>query len=213
MLVDDRPLVRNGIASLLRARGHEVVGEVGDGIEAIEAVPGLSPDVILMDINMPRMGGLEATRLIKARYPETKIVMLTVSDDEGDLFEAIKSGAQGYLLKDLQATEFFDALESIDRGEAVIPSRLAGNLLSEFRSTSRRAESGVEQDPLSPREQDVLGLVAEGFTNREVGEKLFISENTVKYHMKNILDKLHLQNRAQVIAWAARRGDIGRNNR
>ena len=204
MLVDDRPLIRNGIASLLRAHGHEVVAEANDGHEALQLVEQSSPDLILMDIQMPGMGGLEATRLIKALHADTKIVMLTVSDDENDLFEAVKSGAHGYLLKDLEAPQFFEALDAIDRGEAVIHTRLAGNLLSEFRSKSRQV--GEPGDSLSPREQEVLDLVSQGLTNKEVGEGLYISENTVKYHMKNILDKLHLQNRSQVIAWAARHG-------
>ena len=137
MLVDDQPLIRNGIASLLRARGHEVVGEANDGQNALGLVDESSPDLVLMDIQMPGMGGLEATRLIKAQHPDTKIVILTVSDDENDLFEAVKSGAHGYLLKDLEASQFFEALDAIDRGEAVIPTRLAGNLLTEFRSKSR----------------------------------------------------------------------------
>ncbi len=115
MLVDDHPLVRNGIASLLRARGHEVVAEAGNGREALATVGKISPDLVLMDIRMPEMGGLEATRLIKAEYPNIKIVMLTVSDDEQDLFEAVKSGAHGYLLKDLEAAQFFEALEAIQR--------------------------------------------------------------------------------------------------
>ena len=206
MLVDDRPLVRNGIASLLRAHGHDVVAEANDGQEALDTVEQASPDLVLMDIQMPRMGGLEATRLIKARDPEIKIVMLTVSDDENDLFEAVKSGAHGYLLKDLEASQFFESLDAIDRGEAVIPPRLAGNLLQELRSRTRQAEATDPRDSLSTREQEVLSLVSEGLTNRETAEQLYISENTVKFHMKNILDKLHLQNRSQVIAWAARRG-------
>ena len=206
MLVDDRHLVRNGIASLLRARGHEVVAEADNGREALEKVGQVLPDLILMDIRMPQMNGLEATRLIKARYPDMKIVMLTVSDDEQDLFEAIKSGAHGYLLKDLEATQFFEALEDIATGQAVLPTRLAGKLLEEFRSQAKRAGNVEEAELLSSREQEVLTLVAQGLTNKEVAEKLYISENTVKYHMKNILDKLHLQNRAQVIAWAARQG-------
>ena len=142
MLVDDRLLVRNGIASLLRARGHEVVAEAGNGLEALETVGQVLPDLILMDIRMPQMNGLEATRLIKAQYPDMKIVMLTVSDDEQDLFEAIKSGAHGYLLKDLEATQFFEALEDIATGQAVLPTRLAGKLLEEFRSQARRAGGG-----------------------------------------------------------------------
>ncbi|PKB79581.1 MAG: hypothetical protein BZY88_12660 [SAR202 cluster bacterium Io17-Chloro-G9] len=205
MLVDDRPLIRNGIASLLRAHGHEVVAEAKDGHEALELVGRASPDLILMDIQMPGMGGLEATRLIKTQHPHTKIVMLTVSDDENDLFEAVKSGAHGYLLKDLEAPQFFEALDAIDRGEAVIPTRLAGNLLAEFRSKSQQVQETNPSDSLSPREKEVLDLVSLGLTNKEVAEKLYVTENTVKYHMKNILDKLHLRNRSQVIAWAARR--------
>ncbi len=204
MLVDDRPLLRNGVASLLRARGHEVVGEADDGLAALGMVGEAAPDVVLMDITMPGMGGLEATRLMTARHPEVKIVMLTVSDDENDLFEAVKSGARGYLLKDLEASQFFEALDAIARGEAVIPSRLAGNLLEEFRSKSLGVAETDPGDALSPREREVLDQVAQGLTNKEVAEQLYISENTVKYHMKNILDKLHLRNRAQVIAWAAR---------
>ena len=207
MLVDDRPLLRNGLASLLRAHGHEVVGEADDGRQALDMVGQASPDVVLMDISMPVMGGLEATRLMTAQHPEVKIVMLTVSDDENDLFEAVKSGAKGYLLKDLRASQFFEALDAIDRGEAVIPTRLAGNLLEEFRSKSQGAAEIGPGDALSPREREVLDHVSQGLTNKEVAEKLYISENTVKYHMKNILDKLHLRNRSQVIAWAARQGD------
>lgn len=205
MLVDDRPLVRNGIASLLTSRGHEVVAEANDGLEALRLVEDTNPELILMDIQMPGMGGLEATRLIIAQRPESKIVMLTVSDDENDLFEAVKSGAQGYLLKDLETHQFFEALDAIDRGEAVIPTRLASNLLAEFRANDQREPDPI--DPLSPREQGVLDLVSQGLTNKEVADGLYISENTVKFHMKNILDKLHLRNRSQVIAWAARRGN------
>ena len=213
MLVDDHPLVRNGIASLLRARGHEVVAEASNGREALSTVGKISPDLVLMDIRMPEMGGLEATRLIKAEYPDIKIVMLTVSDDEQDLFEAVKSGAHGYLLKDLEASQFFEALEAIQRDEVVLPSRLAGKLLDEFRVQSQQVGKTVEREPLSIREREVLDLVSQGITNKEVAEKLYISENTVKYHMKNILDKLHLRNRGEVIAWAARRDpdDRGRS--
>ncbi|MFQ5874223.1 MAG: response regulator [Dehalococcoidia bacterium] len=204
MLVDDQPLVRDGIASLLRTRGHEVVAEVSNGREALAKVDQVSPDLILMDIRMPQMGGLEATRLIKSQRPDAKIVMLTVSDDEQNLFEAIKSGAHSYLLKDLEALQFFEALEAIQQGDAVLPTRLAGRLLEEFRVQAKRVGKADESATLSVREQEVLGLVAQGLTNKETAERLYISENTVKYHMKNILDKLHLQNRAQVIAWAAR---------
>ena len=144
MLVDDQVLMRNGIISLLRAHGHKIVGEAGDGKEALPRLGQISPDLILMDIRMPGMNGLEATRLIKVRYPDTKIVMLTVSDDENDLFEAVKSGAHGYLLKDLEASQFFEALDAIDRGEAVISARLAGNLLHEFRAGARQVAEGFK---------------------------------------------------------------------
>ncbi len=206
LLVDDHPLFRDGVRSLLEARGVEVVGEAGDGQEALEAALRLRPDVILMDITMPRMDGLEATRLIKVRLPEVKIVILTVSDEDRTLFEAIKSGAQGYLLKDLQADEFFSLLSGIDRGEAPISRGLAGRILEEFAGhRAERTEPGA-QDDLTDREWEVLRCVSSGASNREVASTLHISENTVKFHMKNILDKLHLRNRAEVVAYAARKG-------
>ncbi len=206
LLVDDHPLFRDGVRSLLEARGVEVVGEAGDGQEALEAALRLRPDVILMDITMPRMDGLEATRLIKVRLPEVKIVILTVSDEDRLLFEAIKSGAQGYLLKNLQTDEFFDLLSGIDRGEAPISRELAGRILEEFaRHRAGRAEPGTP-DELTDREREVLACVSSGASNREVAATLHISENTVKFHMKNILEKLHLRNRAEVVAYAARKG-------
>jgi DNA-binding NarL/FixJ family response regulator len=213
MLVDDQPLVRNGIASLLQSKGHEVVAEASNGREALEVVKDAAPDVILMDIRMPGMGGLETTRLVKAQYPDITIVMLTISDDEQDLFEAVKSGAHSYLLKDLEASEFFEALDSIQRGEAVLPTRLAGKLLEEFRTQAKVVASAGDVEVLTAREHEILDLVAQGMMNKEVAEKLFITENTVKYHMKNILDKLHLQNRAQVIAWAIRQEERDDNLR
>lgn len=205
LLVDDHALFRDGVRSLLGARGVEVVGEAGDGERAVEAALRLRPDVVLMDITMPGMDGLEATRAIKAKAPEIKIVMLTVSDEDRTLFEAIKSGAQGYLLKNLQAAEFFELLQGVERGEAPITRGLAGRILEEF---SRRLDVAVAapQDELTEREREVLQAVSGGASNREVAAALHISENTVKFHMKNILDKLHLRSRAEVVAYAARRG-------
>jgi len=206
LLVDDHPLFRDGVRSLLEARGVEVAGEAGDGEEALEAALRLRPDVILMDITMPRMDGLEATRLIKVRLPEVKIVILTVSDEERTLFEAIKSGAQGYLLKDLQADEFFSLLSGIERGEAPISRGLASRILEEFaRRPAGRPGTGTP-DELTDREREVLRWVSSGASNREAAAALHISENTVKFHMKNILEKLHLRNRAEVVAYAARKG-------
>lgn len=206
LLVDDHSLFRDGVRSLLQARGVEVVGEASDGQEAVGAAMRLRPDVILMDITMPRMDGLEATRVIKARLPDVKIVMLTVSDEDRTLFDAIKSGAQGYLLKNLQADEFFALLHGIERGEAPISPGLAARILEEFGRQRREPTGQGPEGGLTERELEVLRAVSGGATNREVAAVLHISENTVKFHMKNILDKLHLRNRAEVIAYAARKG-------
>ena len=207
MLVDDQPLVRNGIASLLQARGHHVVGEAGDGQQALELVRSTHPDLVLMDLNMPVLDGLSATRLLKTEHPNLKVVVLTVSDDERDLIEAVKSGAHGYLLKDLEADDFFEAIDAIEHGESVIPPRLARHLWDEFgKITANQPEPTVEDhDTLTDREWEVLRLVAAGHTNREIADRLSISENTVKFHMRGILDKLHLRNRTEVAAWVADR--------
>lgn len=206
LLVDDHALFRAGLASLLQASGLDVVGQASDGEEAVAKATELHPDLIFMDITMPRRNGLEATRAIKTLLPETTIVMLTVSDDEADLFEAIKSGAEGYLLKNLREQEFAEFLLRLERGEALMSQGLAQKLLAEFArlKTAESREQLLQQ--LSDREQEVLRLVASGATNREVAEALFISENTVAFHMKNILTKLHLRNRAEVTRWAVEHG-------
>lgn len=204
LIADDHALFRDGIASLLAAHGYEVIGEASDGLEAVAKARGLKPDLILMDIRMPNIGGLEATRLVKAELSDTKVVILTVSDDEDDLFEAIKSGAQGYLLKNLKADAFFDLLSSVAQGDAPVSPKMASKMLSEF---SRLTSGMASQQPmLTERELDVLKLVAGGKTNKEIAAELFVSESTVKYHLRNILDRLHLENRAQVIAYAVERG-------
>jgi DNA-binding NarL/FixJ family response regulator len=162
-----------------------------------------------MDVRMPNMNGIEATRLLKAQAPEIRVVMLTVSDDERDLFDAVRAGAQGYLLKDLEGDSFIDALEAIERGESVVPTQMSRNLFDEFRAQSRRLDYGNSNgQQLSAREHEVVTHVSEGITNRAVGVRMEISENTVKFHMKNILAKLRLQNRAQLVAWAAARGMV-----
>jgi len=206
LIVDDHVLVRDGIASLLTAEGFEVVGQAQDGLEALHKAREVRPDLVLMDITMPGVGGLEATRLLQAEMPQVAVVILTVSDDEGDLFEAIRSGARGYLLKDLKPTEFFDSLRAIARGEAVIPQRLASRILEEFRKLSRQAQPERPEEALTPREREILGRIASGATYKEVAQALHVSENTIKFYMRKILDKLHLQRRAQVVAWAARHG-------
>jgi DNA-binding NarL/FixJ family response regulator len=207
LLADDHALFRAGIASLLEAAGHGVIGEVGDGIEALERTRELHPDLVLMDITMPRCGGLEATRLIKAEMPEVKIVIVTVSQDEADLFEAVKSGAEGYLLKDMSNEEFERILNGIAEGEAPLSQGLAAKILEEFARVSRGGSGqSNERDALTDREQEVLRLVTDGKTNREIAEALFVAESTVNFHMKNILSKLHLRNRAEAVAYALRSG-------
>ncbi len=204
LLADDHALFRAGIASLLKAWGLEVVGQAGDGEEAVLQARQVHPDLIFMDISMPRRNGLEATRVIKAEMPDVKIVMLTVSDDDADLFEAIKSGAEGYLLKNLREEEFARLLSRVGQGEPLISPSLAAKLLREF--ARLKSKQGHAADELTDREKEVLAQVARGATNKEIATTLFISENTVNFHMKHILAKLHLRNRAQVVAWAHEHG-------
>jgi len=205
LLADDHPLFRDGVAALLRARGFEVVGEANDGMEALDKARELCPDLILMDINMPRLDGLAATRILTTENSNARVIMLTVSDVDENLFEAIKGGAVGYLLKNTESDAFFTMLEGVSQGEAPISRQLAAKILREF---ARRMsdDSKEERQTMSDREKQVLGFVAEGLINRDIAARLGLSENTVKYHMKNILQKLHLRNRTQVVAYAAQSG-------
>lgn len=206
MLVDDHVLFRKGLEALLACRQDvEVVGEAGDGLEAIAVAREQEPDVILMDINMPKCNGLEAVRVLAQEMPQAQIVMLTVSDDDRDLFEAIKSGAVGYLLKNLQPRQLFDMLEGLRRGEAPINGRLAARILLEFREPHRAEEADPVQ-PLTAREIEVLELVVKGDSNKEIAEALCLTENTVKFHLRGILEKLHLHNRVQVAVYAVTTG-------
>ena len=200
----------------------EVLGTAGDGFEALEKARSLRPEVILMDIQMPRCNGLTATRLIKAEQPGIKIVMLTMSSDDDDLFEAIKSGASGYLLKTQDTEDFFNGLMELSRGEAPLSPGLAAKLLGEFtrmrkerhgeRETRGEGDTGrgghgeMEKVQLTERQGQVLALVAQGLTYKEVAAKLCLSERTIKYHMGEIIARLHLENRAQVIEFARRSG-------
>ena len=207
LLVDDHALFRDGVASLLLAWGHEVVGQASDGGQAIELVETTAPDVVLMDVRMPNVSGLEATAEIKARHPEVAIVMLTVSEDEADLFRAIKAGAQGYLLKNLEAPQLRSMLEGVARGEPAITPGTAARIIDEF-LLSPGGGAASRSQRLTEREVGVLRLVTEGLRNREIAVELGISENTVKFHLKNIVEKLHAQNRAELAARAVREGLI-----
>jgi two-component system nitrate/nitrite response regulator NarL len=208
LLVDDHILFRRGVQAVLR--GHpdiEVVGEAGDGLEAVALARETMPDVILMDIKMPGCNGLEATRRIKREMPYVKVFMLTVSDDDDDLFEAIKSGAQGYLVKDVKGRQLFDALEGVARGEAAFSGMIAAKILKEFRDGDAGAGQGLETaEPLTEREMEVLQLVVEGKSNQEIAQSLVVSVSTVKNHLRNILGKLHLRNRIQAAVYAVRQG-------
>ncbi len=207
LLVDDHALVRDGIASLLTANNINVVGEASDGLEALDKARQLKPDIILMDIKMPHCNGLEATRLVKAEMPNIKVIILTVSDDDENLFEAIKSGAEGYLLKDIRAEEFLSLLSGVARGEAAISPLMATRIIEEFaRQTARKGRQHPAESELTARETDVLRLVAEGASNKGIASKLNVTENTVKYHLRNIMAKLYLRNRAQVAAYAVSKG-------
>ena len=204
LIADDHALFRDSLASLLEAQGHEVVGQAADGREAVEKTLELEPDLVLMDLAMPRFGGLEATRLISADRPDTKVVILTASDEDEALFEAIKSGADGYLLKHLESEQFFSLLEQVAAGDPGLTPALARRLINEFAHPTRSATSR-DPDALTERETEVLELLVQGITtNRKLAKELGVSENTVKFHVRNILDKLHLNNRAQVVSYALR---------
>jgi DNA-binding NarL/FixJ family response regulator len=208
LLADDHALFRAGIASLLGAWGMDVVGQASDGLEAIDLTRRLKPDLVLMDVGMSPCNGLEATRAINTELPDVKIVIVTVSEDEQDLFEAIKSGAEGYLLKGMSEEELSATLEKISAGEPALSPGLAAKILDEFARIARdgTGQPAGPEDELTDREREVLRLVAEGATNREIAATLYISGNTVGFHMKNILAKLHLKNRAQAAAFAIRAG-------
>jgi len=204
LVADDHSLFRDGIISLLEAAGFEIAGQVGDGQAAVEAALRLRPDLILLDISMPEMSGLEALRMIKAQLPETQVVMLTVSDNDDDLFQAIKAGAQGYLLKSLNASEFLEMIAGLEHGEAAITRRTAARLFEGYADLSHPRHEPLNS--LTKRESDILILVAEGYSNKAIAGELSLSLNTIKYHMRNILQKLGVQNRTEAATHAMRTG-------
>ncbi len=212
LLVDDHILFRKGLASLLSSQPEFVViGEAGDGLEGLEKTKSLKPDLVLMDVTMPRCTGPEATRLITREMPDMQIVMLSVSDDDQDLFAAIRAGAIGYLLKSIKPDELFARLRGVALGEAPINRLMAARILREFAHSPAQPESRPVNWPheITGREREVLQCVAKGMSNREIGEALNITENTVKNHVRSILDKLHLANRAQMAAYAVQTGLSG----
>jgi DNA-binding NarL/FixJ family response regulator len=208
LIADDHALFRDGMRSLLRSEGHDIVAEAKNGREAIALAHQHKPEVVLMDLSMPEVDGLTATRTIVNELPDVKVIILTASDEDINLFEAIRSGAQGYLMKDLEADEFFDMLDRASRGEPALTPAFAKKLLQEFArppvAEAEHEESG--RDDLTAREREVLELMVQGVTsNRKLAKHLGVSENTVKFHVRNILDKLRLHTRAEVVGYALRK--------
>jgi len=207
VIVDDHALFRRGLDLVLSEEPDiKVVGEAADGIEAVHRAEEIAPDVVVMDVRMPRSTGIEAARRIRERLPDTKVIMLTVSDSEEDLYAAVKAGASGYLLKEISIEELADAVRAVARGHSLISPSMASKLLSEFNALVQQAEERHRSllPNLTDRELDVLKLVAKGLSNREISEELYISENTVKNHVRNILEKLHLHSRMEAVVYAMR---------
>jgi DNA-binding NarL/FixJ family response regulator len=205
LICDDHALFRRGLVMVLESEdGIEVVAEAEDGEDAVAKAEDSAPDVILMDVRMPKMSGIEATRAIADAVPTAKILMLTVSDEEEDLYEAVKAGATGYLLKEISIEEVANAIRAVTTGQSLISPSMASKLLSEFNNLAKQAQQKVLAPRLTDRELQVLKLVAQGLSNREVAEQLFISENTVKNHVRNILEKLHLHSRMEAVVYAVR---------
>jgi DNA-binding NarL/FixJ family response regulator len=207
LIVDDHALFRRGLQMVLEGEPDiDVVGEASDGHEAVERAEATTPDVVLMDVRMPKRSGIEATRTIKDTLPSTKILMLTISDEEADLYEAIKAGASGYLLKEISIEEVASAVRQVQAGQSLISPSMASKLLNEFAAMVKRRDerTQVPGPRLTERELEVLKLVAKGMNNRDIGSELFISENTVKNHVRNILEKLHLHSRMEAVVYAVR---------
>ena len=204
-VVDDQELFRRGLTMLLSVESDiQIVGEAGDGATAAALAAASSPDIVLMDVRMPKLSGIEAITAVRNAAPDARIVMLTVSDEEADLYEAIKGGASGYLLKDASTDEVAQAVRVVADGQSLISPSMAMKLLDEFKQMSRTDRSQPATPRLTERELEVLRLVAQGLNNREIAKQLFISENTVKNHVRNILEKLQLHSRMEAVMYAVR---------
>src|SRR3989454_5401625 len=207
LIADDHALFRRGLNMVLESEeGIDVVAEAEDGQDAIAKAADFAADVVLMDVRMPRVSGIEATREIREVIPTARILMLTVSDEEEDLYEAIKAGANGYLLKEISIEEVADAIRSVVQGQSLISPSMASKLLNEFNTLAKQADEKprLQAPRLTTRELEVLKLVAQGMSNRDVAEALFIAENTVKNHVRNILEKLQLHSRMEAVVYAVR---------
>jgi DNA-binding NarL/FixJ family response regulator len=211
LIVDDQALMRQGLATLLELEPDlEVVGQAGDGIEAVTLVKERKPHVVLMDVRMSRLNGVDATRQVRAQAPETQVIILTTFDDDEYVFEGLRAGAMGYLLKDVSAEDLTDAIRRVARGEALIQPSIARKVVSEFARLGAPDKKTLAHtkllDPLSEREAEILKLLAQGMSNREIAETLFITEGTAKNHISNIFSKLGVRDRTQAVLRAQEMG-------
>jgi len=205
LVADDHAIVRQGLISALRLEADiDVVGQATNGMEAIDKAVELEPDVIIMDISMPGCGGLEATSVLVHQLPQAKVLILTISDKEEDLFQAVRFGARGYLLKSASIDDILAAVRQVAEGQAILSPYIAGKLLDEFR------KERLPDVPLSPREMEVLTLLGKGLTNCQIAEQLVVTPGTVKTYLQRILEKLHLENRSEAMAFALKQGLIDR---
>jgi DNA-binding NarL/FixJ family response regulator len=205
LIVDDHAMFRHGLRlALEEVDDLHVVGDCEDGAAAVQAAGDLAPDVVLMDVRMPGMTGIDAARLITEQHPSARVVMLTASQNEGDLFSSIRAGASGYLLKEVSVEDVADAIRAVAHGQALVSPAMTPKLLAEFNTLAMRAEDGDGERRLTRREVEILGLVAQGLSNKQIAAQLVISHNTVKNHVRNILEKLRLRSRAEAAAFAVR---------
>lgn len=207
LLVDDHTLFRSGIKSLLqRNDDFEVIGEAGDGLDGIKRVRSLKPDVVLIDLHMPGVSGLEAVKVIAEEMPEVNVLMLTVSEDAQDLMDALRAGASGYLLKNIETDTLVDAIRRAAQGESVISQQMTAKLVQGVRSQPKVAPAQLERERFSPRERDILNALAHGDSNKEIARTLDLAESTVKIHVQNIFKKLNMSSRVQVALYAVEHG-------
>jgi len=206
LLVEDHTIVRQGLKRLLEERGINVVGEAGDGYQAVRVAKEKHPDIVIMDISLPKLGGIDATRRIKKELPGTKVLMLTIHSEENYIFKSLDAGASGYLLKDTVADELVNAIEVVERGEIFVSSSIPHRVVDEYREMVRKGKKIDEFSKLTNREREVLKLISEGYTSRQIAEMLFISVKTVDNHRANIMNKLDIHDTAGLVRYAIRIG-------
>jgi len=202
LVADDHSLFRDGVISLLEAGGHEVIGQANNGADAVKQALELLPDLVLMDIHMPVVNGLDALEQIKSAHSSIRVVMLTVSEEDNDLKKAIRAGADGYILKHINANEFFPLLDGLQDGHAAISPAIATRLFKNINQPGEKQKKNI----LSARELEILKLVAAGKTNHDIAELLSVSENTIKFHLKNIMQKMSVSNRTEAVTYAMQEG-------